>query len=107
VISSLTIIFRWFVTVVNKIAESGEEHLSGVHTSVQKLADDTAVALKKNVYKNYSQFIETAKEISSECLIFVAYMFELVMFLHVFIQATTATPIDDLGQVECIQRRIK
>lgn len=32
---------------------------------VQILADETAHSLKKNVYKNYSQFIETAKEISS------------------------------------------
>lgn len=31
---------------------------------VQILADETAHSLKKNVYKNYSQFIETAKEIS-------------------------------------------
>lgn len=33
---------------------------------VEKLATDTAVSLKQNVYKNYSQFIETAKEISSK-----------------------------------------
>uniref|UniRef100_UPI00358F6EE2 exocyst complex component 8 isoform X4 n=1 Tax=Myxine glutinosa TaxID=7769 RepID=UPI00358F6EE2 len=31
---------------------------------VQKLVDDTALNLKRNVYKNYHQFIETAKEIS-------------------------------------------
>ncbi|XP_054162015.1 exocyst complex component 8-like [Oppia nitens] len=31
---------------------------------VQSLADDTNSQLKKNVYKNYSLFIETAKEIS-------------------------------------------
>ncbi|XP_078725725.1 exocyst complex component 8 isoform X1 [Lampetra fluviatilis] len=31
---------------------------------IQNLADETALNLKKNVYKNYHQFIETAKEIS-------------------------------------------
>ena len=31
---------------------------------IQTLNDETAVALKKNVYKNYTQFIETSKEIS-------------------------------------------
>ena len=31
---------------------------------IQGLADDTNNQLKKNVYQNYSQFIETAKEIS-------------------------------------------
>ncbi|XP_072035094.1 LOW QUALITY PROTEIN: exocyst complex component 8-like [Amphiura filiformis] len=31
---------------------------------VQKLSDETSIALKKNVYRNYAQFIETAKEIS-------------------------------------------
>ena len=53
-------------SVVNKVAVGGEDDLAEVHTKVQKLAEDTAVALKKNVYKNYSQFIETAKEISSK-----------------------------------------
>ena len=32
---------------------------------VQILAEKTAQELKKNVYKNYTQFIETAREISS------------------------------------------
>ncbi|KXJ10503.1 Exocyst complex component 8 [Exaiptasia diaphana] len=31
---------------------------------IQALSEDTAIALKKNVYKNYIQFIETSKEIS-------------------------------------------
>ncbi|XP_077869229.1 exocyst complex component 8-like [Saccoglossus kowalevskii] len=35
---------------------------------VQNLSDETAVAMKKNVYKNYTQFIETAKEIS--CILY-------------------------------------
>ena len=49
---------------VNKMSQGGEDKLDGVHKEVQRMADETAVALKKNVYKNYSQFIETAKEIS-------------------------------------------
>ena len=31
---------------------------------IQGLSEETAVSLKKNVYKNYMQFIETSKEIS-------------------------------------------
>ena len=37
---------------MNKVAVGGEDDLAEVHTKVQKLAEDTAVALKKNVYKN-------------------------------------------------------
>ena len=58
----------------------GEDDLSEVHTKVQKLAEDTAVALKKNVYKNYSQFIETAKEISSEFFTMITYMNDFIHF---------------------------
>ncbi|XP_065833602.1 exocyst complex component 8-like [Oscarella lobularis] len=32
--------------------------------AIQSLIDDTSHSLKKNVYKNYTQFIETSKEIS-------------------------------------------
>lgn len=42
---------------------------------VQILADETAHSLKKNVYKNYSQFIETAKEISSMIKMKTWYMY--------------------------------
>ena len=31
---------------------------------IQQLAEDTNIQLKKNVYMNYMQFIETGKEIS-------------------------------------------
>ena len=31
---------------------------------IQTLSEETAISLKKNVYKNYMQFIETSKEIS-------------------------------------------
>lgn len=34
-------------------------------TKIQALADETNNILKKNVYHNYTLFIETAKEISS------------------------------------------
>lgn len=51
--------------VVSKLSQSGEEELLTMKQKVQILADETAHSLKKNVYKNYSQFIETAKEISS------------------------------------------
>ncbi|XP_062614087.1 exocyst complex component 8-like [Saccostrea cucullata] len=49
---------------VSKLSQNGEEELLTMKQKVQILADETAHSLKKNVYKNYSQFIETAKEIS-------------------------------------------
>ncbi|XP_064642359.1 exocyst complex component 8-like isoform X2 [Lineus longissimus] len=49
---------------VKNVSQGGEDDLLYTRQKVQVLADDTALALKKNVYKNYSQFIETAKEIS-------------------------------------------
>ncbi|XP_071500482.1 exocyst complex component 8-like [Diadema antillarum] len=51
---------------VLEIASGGDvyQDLQEHKQRVQKLNDDTAVALKKNVYRNYTQFIETAKEIS-------------------------------------------
>lgn len=45
-------------------SNDGEGELLELRQKVHALNDDTAQALKKNVYKNYSQFIETAKEIS-------------------------------------------
>jgi hypothetical protein len=56
----------YFILVVSKLSQSGEEELLTMKQKVQILADETAHSLKKNVYKNYSQFIETAKEISSK-----------------------------------------
>ena len=55
-----------FPPVVKNASNEGEERLQGMKKDVEKLQEETALALKKNVYKNYSQFIETAKEISSE-----------------------------------------
>ncbi|XP_041480771.1 exocyst complex component 8-like isoform X2 [Lytechinus variegatus] len=51
---------------VLEIASGGDvyQDLQEHKQRVQNLNDDTAVALKKNVYRNYTQFIETAKEIS-------------------------------------------
>ncbi|XP_005993415.1 exocyst complex component 8 [Latimeria chalumnae] len=42
----------------------GDRDLQEHRQKIQSLADETAQNLKKNVYKNYRQFIETAKEIS-------------------------------------------
>eukprot|EP00058_Branchiostoma_floridae_P005069 XP_002590557.1 hypothetical protein BRAFLDRAFT_124535 [Branchiostoma floridae] len=42
----------------------GDRDLLEHRQRVQNLQDDTSLALKKNVYQNYMQFIETAKEIS-------------------------------------------
>lgn len=49
---------------VSKQAHGALDGLEELHQQVSQLQEDTAVALKKNVYKNYYQFIETAKEIS-------------------------------------------
>ncbi|ESN89846.1 hypothetical protein HELRODRAFT_194798 [Helobdella robusta] len=40
------------------------EELLALRKQVNQLREETSVNLKKNVYKHYSQFIETAKEIS-------------------------------------------
>ncbi len=50
---------------MNKLSQGGEDEVDDMRKKVQHLAEETAVALKKNVYKHYSQFIETAREISS------------------------------------------
>ncbi|XP_069811191.1 exocyst complex component 8 [Dendropsophus ebraccatus] len=42
----------------------GDRDLQEHRQRIQGLADETAQSLKRNVYQNYRQFIETAKEIS-------------------------------------------
>jgi hypothetical protein len=42
----------------------GGQELQQQRQKIQSLADETNILLKKNVYQNYMQFIETAKEIS-------------------------------------------
>ncbi|KAL4221236.1 Exocyst complex component 8 [Mactra antiquata] len=49
---------------VSKLSEEGEMPLLEMKQKVHILSEKTALELKKNVYKNYSQFIETAREIS-------------------------------------------
>lgn len=49
---------------IAKQSAGGEDALLDLRQKVHALNEDTAQALKKNVYKNYSQFIETAREIS-------------------------------------------
>ncbi|CAN9507520.1 unnamed protein product [Ophioblennius macclurei] len=53
-------------TYVKQLSQQsdGDRDLQEHRQKVQNLADETAQNLKKNVYKNYRQFIETAKEIS-------------------------------------------
>ncbi|XP_075222918.1 exocyst complex component Exo84 [Lycorma delicatula] len=52
-----------YVKEVSQVCIGGQE-LQLHRTKVQTLAEETSAALKKNVYQNYMQFIETAKEIS-------------------------------------------
>ncbi|XP_030749677.1 exocyst complex component 8 [Sitophilus oryzae] len=42
----------------------GGSELQNIKKKIQALADETSSSLKRNVYQNYVQFIETAKEIS-------------------------------------------
>ncbi|CAL7942766.1 unnamed protein product [Xylocopa violacea] len=42
----------------------GADELRQQRAKIQELANDTSAQLKRNVYQNYMQFIETAKEIS-------------------------------------------
>ncbi|XP_043290134.1 exocyst complex component 8 [Venturia canescens] len=42
----------------------GADELRKQRARIQELADNTSALLKRNVYQNYMQFIETAKEIS-------------------------------------------
>ena len=63
---------RYFLAVllhlfsdVSRLSEEGEMPLMEMKQKVHILSEKTAQELKKNVYKNYSQFIETAREISS------------------------------------------
>ena len=42
----------------------GGHELHQQRSNIQTLLEDTNLQLKKNVYQNYGQFIETAKEIS-------------------------------------------
>jgi Vps51/Vps67 len=54
------------VLVVGKQSSNGIEDLEGLRQQIAQLQAETSDGLKKNVYKHYHQFIETAKEISSE-----------------------------------------
>ncbi|XP_068084288.1 exocyst complex component 8 [Anabrus simplex] len=51
-----------YVNELTKRCVGGQE-LQQQRQKIQNLADETNISLKKNVYQNYMQFIETAKEI--------------------------------------------
>ncbi|KAM9317110.1 exocyst complex component 8 [Gastrophryne carolinensis] len=52
-----------YVKVLSQQSD-GDRDLQEHRQRIQNLADDTAQSLKRNVYLNYRQFIETAREIS-------------------------------------------
>lgn len=55
---------------------------------IQHLAEDTNAQLKKNVYMNYMQFIDTAKEISCkefDLWIWFFFFFLFCMFIFIII----------------------
>lgn len=62
-LSSLTFNPQEYVKELNELCEEVED-LLGARQRIVNVAEETNGQLKKNVYKNYTQFIETAKEIS-------------------------------------------
>lgn len=59
------LLFTLYTDVRNLSAECDTDaELQDHRKRIQALSEETAVSLKKNVYKNYMQFIETSKEIS-------------------------------------------
>lgn len=52
-----------YVKEISQVCVGGIE-LQSHRAKIQTLAEETSQTLKKNVYKNYMQFIETAREIS-------------------------------------------
>jgi len=56
--------------VVSKQTQGTVEDLESLRHQIALLQSDTSDGLKKNVYKHYHQFIETAKEISSTRSVF-------------------------------------
>jgi len=52
-----------YVKEISQVCVGGQE-LQQFRSKVQTLAEESSAALKKNVYHNYMQFIETAKEIA-------------------------------------------
>lgn len=60
----------------------GGPELKRVRNKIQQISEETNANLKKNVYQNYMQFIDAAKEISRK---FILLLF--VFFLHLNIAA--------------------
>lgn len=56
----------------------GGHDLQQHRQKIQNLSEETNQYLKKNVYQNYMQFIETAKEIS--CMLIIKLSFYNVFF---------------------------
>lgn len=64
----LSLIPSLFITVVKELAQDcvGGAELQNCRATVQALVDEVSSSLKKHVYQNYMQFIDTSKEISSK-----------------------------------------
>lgn len=61
----MRIMFYYYLDVRDRVQECiGGPELQQRMTKIQGISDHTASSLKKHVYANYMQFIETAKEIS-------------------------------------------
>lgn len=54
----------------------GGQELQQKKAEIQVLSDQTSTALKKHVYENYMQFIETSREISRNLIYFVGICFK-------------------------------
>lgn len=53
-----------YVQALSNQSDGAAETFTSTRDQVQKLVDQTSLLLKRNVYKNYTLFIETAREIS-------------------------------------------
>jgi len=63
---NLILLHSCLLIVVKELSAQcvGADELRQQRAKIQELANNTSAQLKRNVYQNYMQFIETAKEIS-------------------------------------------
>lgn len=70
-ITNFILCINFFVLDVRSLSQNciGGPELNRVRNKIQQISEETNVNLKKNVYQNYVQFIDAAKEISRMLLL--------------------------------------
>ncbi|EEB12116.1 exocyst complex component, putative [Pediculus humanus corporis] len=84
----------------------GGQELQQQRKAIQAISESTSVLLKKNVYKNYIQFIETAKEITqleSEMYQLSHLLFEQKSLLETLIDSTNFN--ESLGEEDAKRKQ--